>query len=121
MESLVVSLETAKKLKAAGFPQVDHVRYWHRLINHQMTKWSEFKLIDWQSGDDFSEETIAAPTAQEIADQLPKGVFIAKGLRYRAWFSETNAHEWPDDLDAYDRDTMAEALAQLYLKLKETK
>jgi hypothetical protein len=104
MESLVVTLETAKKLKAAGFPQTT-ADYWLK-----QPKWA------WRVGLDKYSATNrnAAPTAQEIADQLPSYAKVRKNVdRYFA-----DAHGLSEPVVA---STMAEALALLWLKLQEAK
>jgi hypothetical protein len=109
MESLVVTLETAKKLKASGFPQDCHFEYWIDMAGA------------WQSPrptvrKPTVRETHAAPTAQEIADQLREGETEI------AWFAEKwhalcRMHDGPF-VDEVVADTMAEALALLWIRLK---
>jgi hypothetical protein len=108
MERNVTSLETAKKLKAVGFPQ-DVEREWFvdaegkaTLRNVMPAGFSGFGL------------GYAAPTAQEIADQLEDGVSVDN-------LTTTNGQYWAQsrsDIQAAGT-TMAEALAALYLRLKE--
>ena len=69
MERNTVSLDTAEKLAAAGFPRTSACRWVENKVNGQ---WSV--LID--GGINYVGP--AAPTAQEIADQLPPFVFIPK-------------------------------------------
>jgi hypothetical protein len=107
METLTVTLETAKKLKAAGFPQETFARYAED--EHLMVDYiNSSKRTEWYEYD------IAAPTAQEIADQLPGQWHIFKkpyldGTQYTARASEIFSVAY----------TMAEALAALWLKLHE--
>ena len=63
MERNVVSLETAKKLKAAGFPPVS---MWH--YSEGMDPSDELFFTQSSGSTQFD---IPAPTAQEIADRLP--------------------------------------------------
>jgi hypothetical protein len=110
MENLVVTLEPAKKLKAAGFPQASYC------------SWVEVEpaLKDWQllvSHEGYS-EFLAAPTAQEIADQLPenfdtykdRGVYWAQITTDVDGYAESTSGDWCS--------TMAEALAALWLELQ---
>src|SRR5215217_6888409 len=116
MEALTVSLETAKKLRAAGFPQ--EVAMW----------WGERPTYDdqpdeWQLWTEpwADRECFAAPTAQEIADQLPRKIedeqeeafflyIVARSTgNWEVGYSHIEAEEYP--LHDTDGDTMAEALA----------
>ena len=63
MERNVVSLETAKKLKVVGFPRVS---MWH--YSERMDPPDELFFTQSSGSTQFD---IAAPTAQELADQLP--------------------------------------------------
>ena len=105
MENLTVTLETAKKLKEAGYPQ-DYTHAWY---NHLI------ELV-WRERECYANTLLyVAPTAQELADQLPMGVNLYKADNvYNATLSENPV------IDGYF-DTMAEALAALWLKLKESK
>jgi hypothetical protein len=102
MESLVTSLETSKKLKAAGFPQETEFYFgWS-------AKAQEYVLNQSPSQEDH--RFIAAVSAQEIADQLPNDVVLSQNPK---WFARSAT------TTAASADTMAEALAGLWLKLKE--
>ena len=106
MERNVVSLETAKKLKAVGFPRVS---MWH--YSERMEPPDELFFTQSSGSTQFD---IAAPTAQEIADQLPGfwSVVNSKVMsNYHAAY-----HGSSDRVNA-DADTMAEALALLWLQL----
>lgn len=115
MESLVVTLETAKALKAAGFPQKS-LYFWH--TSADMRKWLNHDpggaMVYSTTGD------YAAPTAQEIADQLPRQIAVTKMDKYVAEIGEAGEEEYKW-VSAVTADTMAEALASLYLKLQEPK
>lgn len=103
MESLVVSLKSAKRLKAAGFPQT--TRYaWY-------SETETLELVDW-SREAQRSLVNPAPTAQEIADQLVKP-FNVRNL------SDGRFYAVGHKLTSGDGDTMAEALAALWLKLHE--
>jgi hypothetical protein len=107
MERNVVSLEMARKLKAAGF-EIDEPAFgW---LNYE----ANWIVLEWYEINEDMEWYIA-PTAQEIADQL----------------KDTGA-DWSIEpiIDSYlvketittlalEAGSMAEALAALYLKLHE--
>lgn len=119
-ESLVVTLETAQKLKAAGFEQDDIYLHWLLKDEEGDTPVNPWLVnVNERTEDDY-EETIAAPTAQEIADQLPEGVRVVKqfGSTYHA---DTYMTEEDAPTHSAPGPTMAEALAALWLKLQEVK
>jgi len=110
MERNVVSLETAKRLKAAGFPRVS---MWH--YSEGMNPRDELFFTQSSGSTQFD---IAAPTAQEIADQLPGSWSVVNSKvtsNYHAAYHGTGG----DRVNA-DADTLAEALANLLLKLVES-
>lgn len=111
MEALVVTLETAKKLKAAGLEIDSPVFGWQMLEG-------EWVIHSWDEIDEDMEWYIAF-TAQEIADQLLKiGRFELKSSNYE---SRIDAWFWPTDLSGRifyaHGPTMSEALAEIWLKL----
>jgi hypothetical protein len=106
MKRNVVTRETARKLKAAGFPGVS---MWH--YSEGMTPSDE---LFFTQSNGLMQLDIVAPTAQEIADQLPGfwSVVNSKVMsNYHAAY-----HGSSDRVNA-DADTMAEALALLWLQL----
>jgi hypothetical protein len=120
MERNVVHLDTAEKLKAARFPQ------------EMFMAWVKFEAFDeWKLGPKPADTLhIAAPTAQEIADQLPLSYNDADLILGRMDMShiesaETDWTAWYWDVRKDTTDlgasapTMAEALALLWLKLKD--
>lgn len=127
MEHLVVTLETAKKLKAAGFPP-EVAFAWYCGTDG----WS----VDRAGGFiGTCELPVCAPTAQEIADQLPLEIPSKEYLgeqselwlrkdgedgKYYAWYFVTGIKDVRSDYGEH-AETMAEALALLWLKLQETK
>jgi hypothetical protein len=116
MECLVVALETAKKLKAAGFPQYQTVSYWvpQSGISERV---SSYMLAGLPVG----ERGFAAPTAQEIADQLPEREVEPYTITMGAgWYTAINDRP-PESEIRGDGGTMAEALAALWLKLHEVR
>ncbi|SDP33532.1 hypothetical protein SAMN04487914_108105 [Arthrobacter sp. ok909] len=125
MESLVVTLETAKKLKAAGFPQNTGIA-WSRL--HTID--GSYAAVDSGVLSVGDGTVIAAPTAQEIADQLPDDVELFKDPtiyaddgKHRNWQGGPGYVAQPFDRRdmAVHGKTMAESLALLWLKLQEAK
>ncbi|HEX6760598.1 MAG TPA: hypothetical protein VF086_19645 [Propionibacteriaceae bacterium] len=107
MERNVVSLETAKRLKAVGFPRVS---MWH--YSEGMDPSDELFFTQSSGSTQFD---IAAPTAQEIADQLPGSWSVVNSKvtsNYHAAY-----HGSGGDRVNVDADTLAEALANLLLKL----
>jgi hypothetical protein len=119
MERNVVTLETARKLRAAGFPQNTQAAW---TSFHDGT-WTVIPKYYWIPG---ANAGLAAATAQEIADELPKvieGQFDTLGLaiwpgadRWEASYMSAN-----EDGKRGVGDTMAEALAALWLRLREAK
>lgn len=128
MESLVVSLNMAKKLKAAEFPQ-GHNKYLFFWIT-EAGKHQTFRKLDSQDGARYYRNqpdyfvALAAPTAQELADQLPKLVgkyrFLHLSYPVSKWVADyTLSVDASPIRDSVVGDTMAEALANLWLKLHE--
>jgi hypothetical protein len=117
MEQLVVSLATARRLKAAGFDQ-QTAWAWHQ--DHPSSK-NSFQLRALDEGTRPDDEPpadgdcYAAPTADELAARMSEDGFALLRLprtpspRYRA-----NSYT-----RSYEADTMAEALAGLYLRQHE--
>jgi hypothetical protein len=106
MKRNVVTRETAKKLKAAGFPGVSMWHYSEDMIP------SDELFFTQSSG--LMQFDIVAPTAQEIADQLP-GFWSVVNSKVTAKYHAAY-HGSSDSVNA-DADTMAETLAFLWLKL----
>lgn len=124
MENNVVSLETAKKLRAAGFPQKAIYRWYQR--QDGTAELQRSNTNPW------GEHIYAAPTAQEIANELPIGVRILKQspsfghFGYAAYrppsYGEASIGRKPkkNEQIGFPNDTIADALADLWLKLRET-
>ena len=110
MERNVVSLETAKKLKAAGFPRVS---MWH--YSERMDPPDELFFTQSSGSTQFD---IAAPTAQELADQLP-GLWSVMNSNVTSNYYAAYHCSRRDRLNA-EADTLAEVLADLLLKLVES-
>lgn len=132
MQNNLVTLETAKKLKVAGFPQEPTKVYWHWAVEEGVSgerigeplDTRAYSLPEWIGG---KVEWFTAPTAQEIADQLPSDTRMY--MQYGEWKAIS-----PTMVDGGNPDrpdikieangsgpTMAEALAALWLKLQEVK
>jgi hypothetical protein len=136
MERDVVTLETAEQLKAAGFPESTYWHYAFPSSKERVLIWKygrEWDFAPHEAGDvefvkDQIATAIAAPTAQEIADRLPESIdgpdVLANSLmvarmdegwiaRYFDIEGETLWEYRPEPAD-----TMAEALALLWLELR---
>jgi hypothetical protein len=116
MKHNVVTLETAKKLKAAGFRGVSTWHYSEGMNPSEELFFSQFS--------DLTQFDIAAPTAQEIADQLPKKMddyclFLEYGDDGSLWACYRVVNSTADYMLHAEADTMAEALALLWLKLNK--
>ncbi|MDQ0672956.1 hypothetical protein QFZ36_000517 [Pseudarthrobacter siccitolerans] len=116
MESLVVTLGTAKKRKAAGFPQDSHFVWEYAAGSHYLRPRSDERYAGYGRA--------AAPTAQEIADQVPHEfeamkLSISPSRDKGFWLASYPAmnHLYPQGKGA----TMAESLASLWLRLQEAK
>ena len=117
MEQLVVSLATARRLKAVGFDQRT-AWAWHQDHPSSTNGFHLHALGEGAAPDGelpVEGECYAAPTADELAARMSEDGFALLRLprtrapRYRA-NSYTRSHE---------ADTMAEALAGLYLRQHE--
>lgn len=132
MQHNTPSLQTSKGLKDAGFPHDKASRYYcggHTYYyDDPKGKWeacAETELLDdegyCESAGLTTEFTIAAPTAQELADELPVSIehefpnslCVTKDTD-KYWASYDHVDE---DIIAASGETMAEALASLYIKL----
>src|SRR4051812_39891617 len=117
MEKNVVTLETAKRLKAAEFParEFDLAYTWIE-VKKKTTGEVEAYLFPGHYGHSGRSwttiERFAGPTAQEIADQFRDSGEL-RMLYYGGRWSAVNHGTMGKS------DTMAEALAELWLKLKE--
>ncbi len=116
LKDITTSLELAKELKKAGFPQKS-VFLWvknERVIGEWM-----ISLISKGT------EEYAAPTAEELLEWLPSGVFIAKGKKYRTWFDkiDVNPFEWEQsfEFDPIDNDRLVDGLAKMVIYLAKNK
>ena len=121
MQSITVSLNTAWKLKAAGFGQ-DTLYQW----NQPGTTSRDPHVTPTMHGVD-PVYRLAAPTAQEIADRLPVELFATMpngAIRSSPLTLKRNpkggtwAAYYPEITGNVQADTMAEALALLEIELQ---
>lgn len=116
-EQKCVSLETAKRLKAAGFSQ-DTEHFWYQYVMertpeapYQKGDWELRPSEQWGNG---TGEHIAAPDAQDIGELLPRnfGSELFMQLRPSGWLLRVDGYEALNDNEA-------EARASVWLWLKE--
>lgn len=139
-----VSLETARKLQAAGFPQDTHFSWLPVIFSHKETvvERSEPRVVyvepalvtgEYYLSCDTKEEMrdgiVAAPDAQEIGELLPYstdsyGLYMQKF--HRDWIVYYSMHSWLYDIGGKFPENKpsisaneAEARASAWLYLKE--
>ena len=107
-----VSLEIAKKLQGAGWPQdgdkVSTWAYWYGIKEDLKLSLSAHLSLGY--GD-----TVAAPTIGELLEELPDGVSLWRGSGSKTWHAQTE----DESLGVRLITTPADALATLWLALKE--
>lgn len=129
-EDIVVSLEMAKKLKDAGWPQEDHCHYWSVPYGQEMDAWVIVPYVTgagWHTPKDdpptFKDRSLffAAPTAEEILRRLPdEAEGRAFGMSYdSAHGSVGYAGSANDDGPIFTDTSLAHATAAMWLYLKE--
>jgi len=122
LTDIVASLELAKQLKEAGYPQ-------ESLFEWVNTKGGFTKLISVYSGDEISTEVVygkiidrfAAPTATEIGEQLPENVMSFKApTPSKDWICRFYDYTGTFEFDSYQEieKTEADARAKMWLYLK---
>lgn len=105
MERNVVALETARRLEEAG--------------------WDSPTAFGWSMDTNFKwlltegKGVHVAPTAQEIADQIPKGKTLMRSRITNKWSAWDAGSKNDIATTVGDGNTMAEALAEVWLKLRE--
>lgn len=120
-ENKVVSLETAKRLKAAGFPQ-DTERWWSTgTYPEHSSDGGKFHASLCYRNEHFKyqkslADRFAAPDAQEIGELFPRnlGSELFMQLRKSGWLVRVDGHE-------VLHENEAEARASVWLYLKENK
>lgn len=126
-ESIVVSLDLAKQLKEAGWPQEDSVLYWNADITHG----EAVRVSLGIKRKSMYEENIAAPTCEEVLRRLPpalelegkcctidctKEIHISGGIDKGKWLV---GYEDCVDYSYYQiADTLVNAAAQMWLYLQ---
>lgn len=137
-ESIVVSLEWAKKLKDAGWPQGNYAEdvrshfYWYNTIDG-LNNWKIISLEDIRGL--ISKFEIAAPTAEELLRRLPEYFDDAEmrdGIYKRFWLVAQKDGNWTvcySDGHCQIKkgigpmritgDTLANAAASMWIFLKE--
>lgn len=111
MDKLVVSLETAKKLKDAGFPHT--VFAW--VLDETLGTTDPYVRAAHSTRASDKIRLWPAPTAQELADQLPMGWEVGPDHTGQYVVQAGGLQMNPEV-----GDTMAEALALLWLQVSKT-
>ncbi len=129
-ESIVVSLEQAKALKKAGWPQDESNFYWEEWNDPTEQKgpfvvFHETEFIE-------THVVVTAPTAEEILRELPPSVQIDGITVYLSIFDDRDwvgdhswdicyspDHGWSSDVHVRDKDNFAGACAQMWCYLSE--
>ena len=106
-----VTLETARKLKATRFPGLSTWHYFEAM--------GPSDELFFTQASSLTQFDIPAPTAQEIADQLP-GSWSVVNSKVTSNYHAAYHGPGGDRVNA-DADTLAEALALLWLKLNSAK
>lgn len=114
---MTVSLDLARKLKANGFPQNTYF-WWTKAINPPF--WNlenrEFFKID-------KRRDIPSPLAEEVLEELPVGITLQRDVWIKTkevFYIATKSKLGEDDIDI-EGETGADALAKMWLYLKENK
>lgn len=110
MDKNCVTLETARKLKAAGFPQTTAFYWAVTMTTNPHLSWYDGELPEALDG-----RAWAAASAQEIADQFRDFGLMTLAQYGGRW--EANLSGTPSGA----ADTIAEVLALLWLKVHEAK
>lgn len=112
-ESITVSLEWAKKLKAAGWPTNEGIFRW--LISEGISQLSTGYIV--AINDDrysYDSTDLPAPTVEEILRRLPCAKLFSSGKgQYAAVLEGQNTH------NAILEESAADAAAAMWLYLKE--
>ena len=137
MNSITVSLEWAKKLEMAGWPQNEN-RY-----ETTCFYWNHKKNADWWIGDadgwrrnlPFIDKSLSAPTAEEILRELPPeaphpdiehtGYFLEivrverPTENWQVQYRERESWRLWDSPEPQSADTLVNACAKMYVYLAE--
>lgn len=118
-----VSLELAKQLKEAGYPQIGHFIY------RRCRRWDGKKDVDyWVLMEKFEKSRIddyLSPTADEILERLPTSIeYLGKVcyLHIDAQFERWYVH-YADEIHftGQENENLTNLLARLWLYLKKEK
>lgn len=118
IEQQVVSLELAKKLKKAGYPQNDSLWYW---MNPRGSKYWHLELNPTEELREASIEIIAAPTVAELGEKLPFGVVSEKqiGIPSLGWRVTFEIPTQTQLTHSEEAETEADARCLMWLYLKK--
>ena len=127
--TITVSLEWAKKLKEAGWPQSEPLHYWHRNVGQWYVYAKDFSEHDFNmvDGANFPAD-VAAPTAEEILRRLPYEIMdegeafelVIAPRRHGGWnvfYTHENGENRCAALEK--EDSLANAAAAMWVYLKE--
>jgi hypothetical protein len=115
-----LTLETAKKLKEAGFPQESYF-VWQYKYDSWDGGTEDIKLTNTRAEDESYQQNdsrvsylkyFAAPTAEEVLEQLPEYYALHRQQNFFRCFGGENIHH-------EDGENGAEAAAKMWLYLKE--
>lgn len=115
------SLETSKALKEAGFRQEDITYWWHDYnVHNDGLSVKNYYLMNEKPTHSGLAKDYAAPTTDELLEELPKDTEICKRLsNYFIVNCEVDA-KGPTWLHVrFDNESLPEALAQCWLWLKK--
>ncbi len=105
--TIVVSIELAKKMEKVGFPQDTYLAYYNHIKNDKVevmiSNYKNPKII----------QIAAAPTADEIVNELTKNSCWMKVETYQDWISVVS---WANC--RVQRKTLAEAYGEIYCSIK---
>ena len=130
----MITLETAKKLKEAGFPQKNKEYYYYQSYNNKDIAWlSHHSLQDKCDAievyrDGLYDEPIklyAVPTLEELLAEMPDTIgniykfhLIKLSDKYITTYLDKNFNAWKFEYESQRTDP-SEAVANLWLKLKQ--
>lgn len=122
LENICVSLELAKQLKEAGYPQESLFYWWEDTYGIEKNA----HLHDKEPHNPKGGWTIfSAPTASEIGEELPKGCSYYPGndfnwcCHYQQGNPKDHLHPFLVHLEYADTEANARAKMWLYLKKEE--
>lgn len=129
----VTSLELARKLKEAGYPQEGE--FWWK--HYEQSEVGELPILarDDEINDGFMEDYYAAPLCTELLEQLPEYIDLPDGSRkypliykdhygdergqvYRAYLSDISNPNFLGEM-RFENQSLPNALAEMWLWLKE--